>query len=475
MIRKLGLSAVLGAGLVSLSLPARAQFSDNMGYMHNNMESATIGTWLNGQSSMWYTRQQLYRTMARGGRSAPTASQLQEKRGHSLIRRGRATMAFAMRTPPLTQWMKGWGGDDPIKRRKAYNEWVAQSRLWRQEAKLRGARFGDMADMMGLAFVMCHEAYSGRRTNTAGFRYMSKAFRASWLKDAYYQGRTLTAKQEGYESAMLSGTWALYQWREGLRHGDQAMVVAGRETAKKFLDEWWTSDAPGATKTLAAFSGKAAPIGRITARPATLRTIKVPASARSAPTLPTSLSLAQAAAVTNFQPTNENLIPERFAAPTQNAQERASTVALCDKMIDASRAEMKKYFVGRLPDNNVARALSFSAMTLYSVAMTSEGRPLGVGVPKFSQAQATAVQEQFAQVLAGNAKFRKLSERQKQEAYEMFLLTPAMSGLLYNAALEKGNGEAQQKARQFARDNLTRIFGVAPEKMYFTNAGLELQ
>lgn len=409
-------------------------------------------------------RSQMYGTMLPLGASIVD---LQEARGARLIKRGRATIKFPMRTPPLALWMKGWGGNDPQKRKKSYLEWLAQSALWRQEAKARGAQFGDMGDMMGLSFALCYEAYTGKKINNAGFGYLSKAFRDALLKDANYQGYTVTKKQGRYEDSMLNATYALYLRREGARRGDAAMIAKAREKAQKFMDLWWKEDTPGAVKDLARFAGKAAPVQRVAAASASIKSVKVPAAPRTSAGTTPAISFEQAVQATSFRPVATSVLPEQMAAGEAPAKRKAAR-KLFEAMVASGRNDLRKIYGGE-PDD-VAQGMSFLVVTYYGLGLTTPGQPANVSA---NREQMMALKKQFALALAGNPDFRNIPARRKQQMFETMLLLPLMTGYIYTQGQQSNNLEMQQKAREAARNVLQSLFGVPPEKMHFTAAGLQ--
>jgi len=474
----LALALPFTAAMALLPSAASAQFNDNLGYHYNNPMSATIGTYLNEQNKMLFARQSLFNAMVRSSQNRPGASSAgsQEQRGRDLIAKNQATMAFPMREFPLSKWLYIWGAGSAQKRDQAAKEWGEQKALWANEIQARGAKPGDMAEMMALAFVSCVEGYTGERINNAGFHYMSGEFRKAWLKDPSYQGRTVVSKQELYEESLLTSTYALSLRRQAQKTGDSSTLPQARLSAARFLDRWWDGKTSGAVKDLASYSGKSSPTTP-TPSPRITSTIVTP------PAAPTStegqqqasgISFEEAKRATNFTPIAPILIDRKFAANAKDTKSREFIVKLTRQLLEDTRADMRRNASANLPPDNVARALASSLSGCYQVAIARPGKPVGQDVPAFTKGQMESLRRQVALVLASNANFQKLGDRDKQELAEVYLLLPALTSSLYNAGVAKSNSQAQDSARDFARRSFMGILGVEPEKVHFTEDGLTL-
>ncbi|MBC8102307.1 MAG: hypothetical protein H7Z41_06945 [Cytophagales bacterium] len=464
-----GWMGVCLAGLLALgAVPARAQYTGALGSQHNNMMSATLSTMIQGMSNMAMLRGAMYRSAARRYQRPDP----QTLRGKAIIRRGQATMRFTPRPFPLDKWLRIWGNGDAEKRRKAYDEWVAQRAIWESEVRQRGAKRTDMADMMALAFAISYEAYSEKRIGDAGFRYLATGTRKAWMKDPVFQGRSVVSKQEFHEELLLSATYALYLRRHGSKTRDTAQIALGRDNSKAFLDKWWSSKANGFGTQMASLGTNQVPAAGAVSVVA-VRSAKPVAKAAvpASPTGATPPAFEQAVRLTSFQPVSESLMPARFAATITDAKQREKAEDLYLRLISGTRSDMERN-TSNLPVNNVARAMSFAAATAYDLLKTPEGKSMNDLPSQLTKTHMESLRRQFAVALAGDPGFRKLSDREKQEAYEMYLLMPSMAALTYNAAVEQKDVEGQRSARGVARATLTQLFGAAPEKLHFTETGL---
>lgn len=476
----MGLSFVALLAMTPQTVRAQTSFpySDNLGYRYNNPMSASIGTYLNESNKAFFVRQSLQNAMiqsSRGPYKGGSSVAAQKQRGDALIRRNQATMAFPIREFPVKKWLDIWGGTDPQKRDKAAKEWGDQKALWAAEIQARGAKTGDMGDMLALAFVSCMEGYNGERINNAGFHYMSGEFRKTLLKDAPYQGYSVDEKQDMYERAMLSGTYSLILRRQAQQSGDMSSIPEAQQSAGRFLDKWWDTKTSGAVKELAAYRTKSAPT---TPTPASRGTRVAVAPAAPPPpgggTSQPTVSFEEAKRATTYTPVAPMLIDQKLAANARDSKMRDFIVKLTHQMIDGTRSDMRQNATANLPVDNVARALASSLSACYMVAIARPGQQVGQGVPAFTKEQMEGLRRQVALVLASNPNITRMSDRDKQELSEVYLLVPALSSTLYNAGVAKSDNKAQEEARSFARSSFQGIMGVAPEKVHFTDQGITL-
>lgn len=116
------------------------------------------------------------------------------------------------------------------------------------------------------------------------------------------------------------------------------------------------------------------------------------------------------------------------------------------------------------PIDNVARSLTYAFATLYQLGSAQPGQPLN-GVSATTTIEVlTAFTQRSAQLLASNANFLALSDREKQEYSETLLFMPTFALLTYVAGYDKGDVERQQQAVTLARTNFKTLFGAFPEE-----------
>lgn len=118
-----------------------------------------------------------------------------------------------------------------------------------------------------------------------------------------------------------------------------------------------------------------------------------------------------------------------------------------------------------IPLNDVARALNYFISTNYYVYSLGSG-------PKQSEMDAT--RDLIRANMAQDPEFRRLSDRQKQEAYETLIVLAGFVDMGYGTTKQSGNEKAAAAFRDMAKYNLETLLGVPVEKIRFTSEGLAL-
>lgn len=198
------------------------------------------------------------------------------------------------------------------------------------------------------------------------------------------------------------------------------------------------------------------------------------APAKAAPAAPVEDDFVSAARATSFKFSGSSVMSQKLAqALIPNAQDRPEAAKVFASCLQKGRAYLRGSTSANLPADNVARALAFSLATLHALALSRPGEKMGQDVPIPSTAQSNARRMQAALALSSDSKFRAQTNRQKQEAYEMLVITTVFAETAYSAGLQKNNAKMQETARGMARDALQELLGAAPEKMRFTETGLQ--
>ncbi len=116
-----------------------------------------------------------------------------------------------------------------------------------------------------------------------------------------------------------------------------------------------------------------------------------------------------------------------------------------------------------VPLNDVARALNYFISTNYFVYS------LGAGpTPEQMNATRDSIRDNMAQDDA----FRRMSDKQKQEAYETLIVLAGFVDLGFGTAKQTGDANAAAQFREMAKHNLETLLGAPIEKIHFTNDGL---
>jgi hypothetical protein len=118
-----------------------------------------------------------------------------------------------------------------------------------------------------------------------------------------------------------------------------------------------------------------------------------------------------------------------------------------------------------VPLHDVARAVNYYISTNYFVYSQGKGP---------TQTEMAATRDMVHANMAQDETFRRMSDRQKQEAYETLIVLAGFVDLGYGTAKQSGHESLAAPFRDMARQNLETLLGVPVEKMHFTNAGLEI-
>jgi len=103
-------------------------------------------------------------TSSRTSAAALRAAYLQQiRQGESRIKSGKATTRFSSGPFPTEYWVKQSGGNTPEKRKQYADEIAIQRGIWAEEARARNTGTSDMAQVLGLAFVLAWEAQTVTR------------------------------------------------------------------------------------------------------------------------------------------------------------------------------------------------------------------------------------------------------------------------------------------------------------------------
>ena len=118
-----------------------------------------------------------------------------------------------------------------------------------------------------------------------------------------------------------------------------------------------------------------------------------------------------------------------------------------------------------MPLNDVARALNYFISTNYFVYTSGAGP---------TPDQMSATRDSIRANMAQDDAFRRMSDKQKQEAYETLIVLAGFVDLGVGTAKQSGDANAAAQFREMAKHNLETVLGVPIEKIHFTNDGLSL-
>lgn len=218
--------------------PARAQYvNPYTGYNWNNPASSFLDTAIQGMQS----RMMLSNSLASSNLSAAALRESYErqlKTGNSRIKSGKATTRITPRAFPVDEWLTRCGGTTPKKRKQILAEITTQRDIWAQEIRARHADPADMAQVLGLAFVLAWEAQTGGKATPAQYKGITQDFRNSLLKDPAYQGMSLADRQFLLERHLLGGTDPVRLMREGRRTNDSVTLQKAHDNGLRYVNLW---------------------------------------------------------------------------------------------------------------------------------------------------------------------------------------------------------------------------------------------
>ena len=170
-----------------------------------------------------------------------------------------------------------------------------------------------------------------------------------------------------------------------------------------------------------------------------------------------------AAEDTSFVKSQPPFVPQELAARLgKTQQERQYIEDILTKVLNNySDTAIQK----GVPLNDVARALNYFICTNYLV-YTSNAAP--------SRDQINASRDAIRANMAHDDAFRRMSDKQKQEAYETLIVLAGFVDLGAGTAKQSGDANAAAQFREMAKLNLETVLGVPIEKIHFTNDGLSL-
>jgi hypothetical protein len=120
----------------------------------------------------------------------------------------------------------------------------------------------------------------------------------------------------------------------------------------------------------------------------------------------------------------------------------------------------------RLKDN-VAGAATFALLMSRSVLLD--------GKSELSEQQSEALLQDINALLASSDKFKKLSRIDKQEMYEMFIVSGGFAAMLYQQGTEENNPKKAAQGKELARIVLSQFFDRPLEAIDFTSEGVQFK
>lgn len=168
------------------------------------------------------------------------------------------------------------------------------------------------------------------------------------------------------------------------------------------------------------------------------------------------------AATTTFNPVAPSIMPQQMATEiARTPDERPKLEKMFGDLLENYRDRLRR---GGAPLNDVARAASYLIAASNTVYFDTE--PL-------SAAQFNALREHMQEVFGTDDKFRRASDRERQQMFETFGIMGAWTDVGFGVVKQAGDREAMRQWREMARANLENMLGAPPEKLKFTLNGVE--
>lgn len=161
---------------------------------------------------------------------------------------------------------------------------------------------------------------------------------------------------------------------------------------------------------------------------------------------------------TTFRPRGTWILPMQLAA--QHSSRQLEVVAFYTRLLEAHREMVVRKGV---PPHDVARAAAYAVSSLYYVH--HEGA-------QPSDAELDALRRQVAEVFLRSQIFQGMNDRERQLAYEQFVIQGMGISALFESARSSGNRRQLREIRAIARQDLGQITGVPASQLRLTESGI---
>ena len=166
---------------------------------------------------------------------------------------------------------------------------------------------------------------------------------------------------------------------------------------------------------------------------------------------------------TVFHTVEPAFVPQQLAALLgKTSQERQYVEEILTKCLNFYTDTARQKGV---PLHDVARAVNYYISTNYFVYSQGKGP---------TQKQMDATRDMIRANIVQDENFQRMSDRQKQEAYETLIVLAGFVDLGYGTGTKSNNELLTKPFREMAKQNLETLLGVPIEKIHFTEAGLAI-
>ncbi|HVF55382.1 MAG TPA: DUF6683 family protein [Pyrinomonadaceae bacterium] len=165
---------------------------------------------------------------------------------------------------------------------------------------------------------------------------------------------------------------------------------------------------------------------------------------------------------TTFRPVAASIMPQQLAREmAKTPAEREKLERMFSDLLENYRDNLRKSG-GSMYD--VARAASYLVAASHMVYFETEF---------LSDDKYEALRAQMHEVFASDPQFQRMSDRQKQQMFESYGIAATWIDAGYHIVKRKNDREGIVQWREMARRNFENMLGAEPEKVRFTNAGVE--
>lgn len=155
------------------------------------------------------------------------------------------------------------------------------------------------------------------------------------------------------------------------------------------------------------------------------------------------------------------VMPTRLAAQLSpnNTQQRQQLEKIFDVLLKVYEQRSKQQ---KAPSTDLARTLSYCIALNYAYSTEQDVSAKGLD----------ELRRKMREALSSDAKFRALSDKQKQELSEGLIILSHFVALGYDEAKEAKDKETMNKFKQLAQANLKAILGVPVQQVKLEHTGL---
>jgi hypothetical protein len=165
---------------------------------------------------------------------------------------------------------------------------------------------------------------------------------------------------------------------------------------------------------------------------------------------------------TTFRPVAPSLVPRQLAAEVaRTPSDRPGLEKTLGGMLESYRERLRQ---AGGPQHDVARAAAYFIAASHTVYFDTE--PL-------SQEQFDALREHLREVYAADEKFRRASDRERQQMFETFGIMGSVIDAGFLIVKKADDRDGMRYFRELARENLLNMLGAPPEQVKFTLNGIE--